>query len=116
MPRPKKPLDNGPSTYKDTVPLNDDDDFNTIQFTIAGGDNHVSARSALDNQSDWAATTSWAPNDDPNLELDDDDCMFEDAMNVDVGESFTVPLPQVQPPRKARKPKSQASVSTLMLL
>lgn len=111
MPRAKAD-DRGPRVYRDELQL-DDEEYNTIQYRTTGGTSGVSARSLLDTQSGWDTTTSWAPVDDPNMDLDDDDLMFEEAMTADIGQSFDSSPVQERPPKKTRKAKSEASVCTI---
>lgn len=111
MPRPRTEK-NGPSTYRDQIPL-DGAEFDTIEYrTTSGDDAGTSTRSMLAGATIWESTTSWAPEDDPQLDLDLDGHMFDEAMAADVGETFDFASFQALPPAKTRtkKPKSEASV------
>lgn len=104
--------------YRDDIPL-DGNYFDSIEYwTTSGGAPGTSTRSTLADNGIWASTTSWAPNDDPNLDLDLDDHMFNESMTADVGDTFDSAPLQVPPQKKkhVNKPKSEASVRFLKSL
>lgn len=110
-PRPAKRTRHAPNIHRDRIPL--DDDFEIIQARTSSlsGPGRLpfdSARSPLKGRTTWSIGSSWAPDDDPELDLDPDDAWYDQEMEADVGE--VIDLPPVELNTRPKKKKSQASV------
>lgn len=68
-----------------------------------------SNRSPLRGRTTWTIGSAWAPEDDPELDLDSDDGWYDEAMEADIGDLMDGNIQQESAKPKARR--SQASVS-----
>lgn len=105
-------LSTDPRAYRDRIPLEDDYEVVQARTSRLSGQGRLpteSARSPLRGRTTWTVGTTWAPEDDPELDLDPNDGWYDEVMDADVGDLLDG-RPQ-QDPAKPRARRSQASVS-----
>ena len=103
----KRAKRNNGSVYRDRIPLEDDYESVSVRTGSRAGPNGYWKDSAKTYvRSAWTVGTNWAPEDDYEYALDEDDVWFDEVLEVDVGEV----LDTVAVAPKQKKPQKEASV------
>lgn len=100
-----------PRVYRDRIPLEDDYEVVQARTSTLSGQGRLptdSIRSSLKGRTTWTVGTSWAPEDDPELDLDPSDDWYDEAMGADVGDILDDHLHHHTAKQRGRR--SQASV------